>query len=159
MILYKQGNILDSESHIICNTINCVGVMGAGVAKDFKAKYPEYFTWYKSECVKGNIRPGNCYCYPYIEHHIPCTLSFEKIILSLSTKDHWKNPSKYEWVESCLNQLNERCGLFTSISKTDKIALPLLGCGNGQLDKTKVKTLISNILTNNCIFEIWERNN
>lgn len=133
MLKFVRGDFFDFDADIRVNTVNCVGVMGAGVALAFKNKYPEMFKEYVRQCKENEIYPGR-----------PCVWKQEDMfsrgieIINFPTKNHWKNPSKYEYVEDGLvwlsNYLKHKDGLT--------ITLPALGCGHGGLDWERVKRLI-----------------
>jgi O-acetyl-ADP-ribose deacetylase (regulator of RNase III) len=96
MKFIKQGDIFESSCEVIANPINCVGVMGGGLALAFKKKYPEHFETYKKMCQNGEIKVGELYVIDGDEKH--------KVLL-FPTKIHWKNPSLMEYVESGLEYL------------------------------------------------------
>lgn len=133
MLKFVKGDFFDFDADIRVNTVNCVGVMGAGVALAFRNKYPEMFKEYVRQCKENEIYPGR-----------PCVWKqgdmFSKgiEIINFPTKNHWRNPSKYEYVEDGLvwlsNYLKHKEGLT--------ITLPALGCGHGGLDWERVKRLI-----------------
>jgi O-acetyl-ADP-ribose deacetylase (regulator of RNase III) len=137
MIEFVDGNFFDHEADIRINTVNCVGVMGAGVALAFKNKYPTMFKEYVSQCKKGLIKPGQ----PQVWQE---GSMFEKgvTIINFPTKNHWKNPSEYQYIEDGLKWLRDY--LFARENVT--ITLPALGCGHGGLDWGKVKNLIKQYL-------------
>lgn len=145
MLEFVKGDFFDFDADIRVNTVNCVGVMGAGVALAFKNKYPEMFREYVRKCKENEIYPGK-----------PCVWKQEDMfskgieIINFPTKNHWRNPSKYEYIEDGLvwlsNYLKNKEGLT--------ITLPALGCGHGGLDWVKVKQLIIKYLeetTNNIL--------
>jgi O-acetyl-ADP-ribose deacetylase (regulator of RNase III) len=126
MIHYVNGNIhsmFDSSIQVITNTINCVGVMGAGITLEFKHKYPEMFADYRKKCRLGQVLPGRPYLYssPAIA---------PQMILNFPTKDHWKDPSKLEWIATGLDWIVNN---YRDMN-IGSIALPQLGCNNGKLD-------------------------
>jgi O-acetyl-ADP-ribose deacetylase (regulator of RNase III) len=144
MIIYKTGDIFTSTYSAIVNTVNCVGVMGAGLAKQFKEKYPQYFEEYRKECQRGNVRIGKITSYQV--KNGPCIFSFP-------TKDHWKFPSKLEYIDSGLKAFVE----MLSNPFLD-VAFPMLGCQNGGLNERDVLELMKNyLLTLPNTFEIWRR--
>lgn len=96
-------------------TVNCVGVMGAGVAKDFAAQVPGLYADYRRRCALRQVRPGAPYLW---------TSPDGVRVAMLPTKDHWRDPSRMDWVTSCLDWL-------AAIPGT--LHLPLLGCGAGGL--------------------------
>ncbi len=133
LTIINDRNIFDSQCQTIVNTINCVGVMGKGIALEMKKRYPEMFDKYKDYCDKGLIDVGKLWLYKH---------SDEKWILNFPTKKHWKNKSEYEYIESgmikFLETYKER-GIKT-------IAFPMLGCSNGGLDKDIVIQIMAKYL-------------
>ena len=152
MIVFKTGNIFKSECQTLVNTVNCVGVMGAGIAKQFKQRYPKMFEEYKIACKPGQYRclehGGDLWLYTYID------LFKEKKILCFATKEHWMYPSKIEWIERGLKEFVEDYKYWNIKS----IAWPKLGCTNGKLDwETQVKPLMFKYLQPiDIICEIYE---
>lgn len=121
MIEIKLGNIFESKMKTLVNTINCVGVMGKGIAKIYKDKYPKMFAEYKEMCAQKLIHTG-C-LYPYYENN-------EVKILNFPTKQHWRSPSKMEYIQDGLDWFVQN---YKELGITS-IAFPPLGCGNGGLD-------------------------
>lgn len=114
------GNIFDSTAKTVVNTVNCVGVMGKGIAEEFKRRFPEMFREYVRLCDLGEVRPGQPYLYTDI---------YGTSIINFPTKNHWKSPSKLSYISDGLNwfvQNYEQLGITS-------IAFPPLGCGNGGL--------------------------
>ncbi len=136
MIRYTQGNIFDVPADIRVNTVNCVGVMGAGVALAFKNRYPEMFRKYAKACRSGEVEPG--------KPHIWEKRELDEIVtvVNLPTKDHWKQPSEYEYVEKGLRWLRA----FLENRGKVRVALPALGCGHGGLDWLLVQKMIERTL-------------
>lgn len=128
MIKFTQGNIFDSKAQTLVNTVNCVGVMGKGLAKEFRDRWPDMFNAYQAACKKGEVRSGKPFLYK----------DLYKIILNVPTKDNWKEPSKYEFVEAGLKAIRDHFQEWGIKS----IALPPLGCGLGGLDWAQVKALM-----------------
>lgn len=129
MIEFTNGDMFDVEADIRVNTVNCVGVMGAGVALAFKQRYPDMFKDYKRDCNDGIVKPGKM--------HVWKSLSGDWIV-NFPTKRHWREDSRYEDIEAGLDDL--RRYLDSVGHKT--IALPALGCGNGGLDWGRVSEMI-----------------
>lgn len=117
----KQGDIFTSKCTTITNTINCVGVMGKGIALEFKKKYPEMFLDYSNRCKSHLVKPGEPYVF---ENGL-----FGEKILNFPTKDHWRNPSQLSYIEKGLDWFCEHYKEYD----IDSIAFPALGCGNGGL--------------------------
>ena len=90
MIRYVIGNIFNSQMETIVNPVNCVGVMGKGLALEYKKRYPAIFLSYKSACARKLIIPGRVYV----------SNQQDKKVMLFPTKDHWKDPSKYEYITS-----------------------------------------------------------
>src|SRR5262245_30585669 len=96
MIRYiRNGNIFESNAKTLVNTVNCVGVMGKGLAKEFKDRYPAMADAYVQACRRGEVRSGVPFIYRYLDQNILC----------FPTKDNWKGPSKYEFIEAGLSAL------------------------------------------------------
>ncbi len=151
MIKYKKGNILNEPADAIVNTVNCVGVMGRGIALQFKKAYPQNFTAYKKACDNGNVKPGEMFIFPLN------TLLQPKYIINFPTKRHWKGKSHIADIEKGLSALKEdiiKLGIKS-------IAIPPLGCGLGGLDWAKVKLKIENELKqlNDVEIIVFEPNN
>ena len=91
MVEFKSGHIFNTKAQTIVNTVNCVGVMGKGIALVFKLRYPNMFVVYKEHCNAKRIAPGKLWLYKS-EKNAPWVLNFP-------TKFHWKYPSKMEYLE------------------------------------------------------------
>lgn len=146
MKFIKQGDIFKSSCQVIANPINCVGVMGGGLALAFKKKFPKHFETYKKMCQNGEIKVGELYVVDGDEKH--------KILL-FPTKIHWRNPSLMEYVVDGLKFLAE------NYEKMDikSIAIPAIGCGLGGLNWEDVKEQITSVLSeldNKIEIEIYE---
>ena len=140
-----QGNIFNTKLQTVVNTVNCVGVMGKGIALVFKLRYPEMFDVYSEHCRKGNISIGKLWIYKG-EKDAPWVLNFP-------TKFHWKYPSKIEYLEKGLEKF---CDTYKDQGITS-IAFPLLGAHNGGLNKEDVLIIMNKYLENCDIpIEIYE---
>ena len=117
-----QGNIFSSCASVLVNPTNCIGPMGAGLAKQFKEKFPGLAESYWNYCRKGMIKPGILHLY---------TINSDLRVLNFPTKNHWKDPSKMEYVELGLNKFIDSY----NNKGINSIAFPLLGAGLGGLDK------------------------
>lgn len=114
------GNIFDSKCTTIVNTINCIGVMGKGIALEFKKRYPNMYYDYVEKCHNGQVKTGT----PYIFDNCDGTK-----ILNFPTKDHWRSPSRLSYITEGLDWFVENFDRYGITS----IAFPPLGCGNGGL--------------------------
>ena len=128
MIRYVKGNIFNSQMETIVNPVNCVGVMGKGLALEYKKRYPALFLSYKSACARKLIIPGRVYV----------SRQQDKKVLLFPTKDHWKDPSKYEYIDSGLSYFAKN---YKDLN-IQSCAFPRIGCGLGGLDWEKVKSLL-----------------
>lgn len=137
MIRYVKGNIFDSSADALVNTVNTVGVMGKGIALQFKKAYPNNFKMYADACKTGEIKIGKLFVFKDVNID-----TGEKIIINFPTKKHWRKPSEYSYVEEGLDHLVE------VINELDikSIAIPPLGAGNGGLQWGRVKEIIENKL-------------
>lgn len=132
MLLYHRTSIFESNAQTVVNTVNCVGVMGKGVAAEFKRQYPEMFERYRTLCDRGALEPGKLWLWK----------DADQWVLNFPTKVHWRNPSRLEWIEAGLQKFAaefERRGI------TD-ISFPRLGCGNGNLDWNDVRPVMERYL-------------
>jgi len=132
MINYTSGNILESNSEALVNTVNCDGYMGKGIAYQFKLKYPYNNDIYEKACKNGNFKIGDILLHE----------EQDKIIVNFPTKDHWRNKSKIEFIEKGLLRLVE----IIEDKNIKSISIPPLGCGNGGLKWEIVKPIIENKL-------------
>lgn len=132
MINFKTGNILKDRSDAIVNTVNCVGVMGKGLALQFKKAYPDNFKKYKSACDKGLVNPGKMFITQNLD------LVSRQWVINFPTKKHWKGSSKIDYVENGLEDLVKKIKELGITS----IAIPPLGSGLGDLDWNIVKNRI-----------------
>lgn len=133
MIKLTRGDLLKQDDvDAIVNTVNCVGVMGKGIALQFKHKWPANFTEYAAACRAGQVRPGRMFI------HDSGGLVKPNYIINFPTKDHWRGASKTEFIRDGLIDLVAQVGRLGIRS----IAIPPLGCGNGGLDWTEIRPLI-----------------
>lgn len=138
MINYVTGNILDSKAQAIVNTVNTVGVMGKGIALQFKKAYPNNYKSYSMACKNKEVVVGKMFI--TTDSNIS---SGEKIIINFPTKQNWRNPSEYVYIEEGLNDLIEVIEQY----QIKSIAIPPLGAGNGGLKWEKVKKIIEDKLS------------
>jgi len=133
-IKHIKGNIFNSKCQTIVNTVNCVGVMGKGIAFVYRLRYPKMYEEYKEHCKNKLIKIGSLWLYTK-QVNAPWILSFP-------TKFHWKYPSKMEWIEQGLQKFVETYNKKGITS----IAFPLLGTQNGGMDTKQVKLLMDKYL-------------
>jgi O-acetyl-ADP-ribose deacetylase (regulator of RNase III) len=121
MIVETTGNLLLDDAQSLVNTVNTVGVMGKGLALQFKRAFPANFDAYARACAEGRVRPGRIFA---------TALDDDRWILNFPTKRHWRQPSQPEDIRSGLDDLVRTIVEFNLSS----VALPPVGCGNGGLD-------------------------
>ena len=133
MITYVDFSLFDSPAKVLVNTVNTVGVMGKGIAKEFKSIYPEMFTEYQQLCESGRLNVGDLWVYK----------TPHKWVLNFPTKKHWRSPSKPDYLEAGLKKFSQ----VYQEARITSISFPQLGCGNGELDwKTESKPLMEKYL-------------
>lgn len=128
MIQYRQGDLFECGADCLVNAVNCEGIMGKGIAYQFKIRFPENNKSYIKACKSGELKIGKIHF--FTENGIT--------VINLPTKDKWRQPSKMEYVEEGMNHLVE---LLPKL-EVKKIAIPSLGCGNGGLLWENVKNMI-----------------
>jgi len=133
---YLKGNLLEAHTQSLVNTVNTVGVMGKGIALQFKDAFPTNFKIYAAACKKKELQIGKLLV---VKEQ---TFEGEKIIINFPTKTEWYMKSKYEYIEEGLKELAK----LIDEHKITSIAIPPLGCGNGGLKWEKVKALIEKYL-------------
>ena len=115
------GNLFDSQAQTLVNTVNCVGVMGAGIALEFKERFPDMYEDYVKRCNRGEVKLGRPYLYPRL---------FPPSILNFPTKEHWRSVSRLADIIQGLEYLEKNYKEWSIAS----LAVPPLGCGQGQLE-------------------------
>lgn len=133
MLKYYKGTVFNTPAKTLVNAVNCVGVMGAGIALEFKLRYPNMFQDYKKKCSNG-------------EYNIGVLEIFEEgeiTILNFPTKKHWRYPSKIEWIEEGLKYFTDNYKRLNIKS----VAFPKLGSSNGGLKWEDVKELMEKYLS------------
>jgi len=129
---YIKGNLLEADAQALVNTVNTVGVMGKGIALQFKESFPNNYKEYATACKKKELQPGKLLVVK------EATLDGEKIIINFPTKTEWYLKSKYEYIEKGLEELVRVIEEYN----IESIAIPPLGCGNGGLKWEKVKSMM-----------------
>ncbi|MES2460990.1 MAG: macro domain-containing protein [Armatimonadota bacterium] len=132
MLELTNGDILQADAEAIVNAVNCVGVMGRGVALQFRKAYPENYSLYREVCSRNDLAPGKMLTY------VRDTPMGSRYIINFPTKVHWKGKSSLDYIDKGLEALVaevQRLGI-------QSIALPPLGCGLGGLIWSDVKPRI-----------------
>lgn len=136
MIRYTTGNILEANVDALVNTVNCVGVMGRGIALQFKNAFPGNFKAYARECRAGNVKPGRMFTFDTGELTLP------RYIINFPTKRHWRGKSRIEDIDAGLDALARDIRRLQIRS----IAIPPLGSGLGGLQWPDVRARIDRAL-------------
>ena len=136
MIQFKTGDIFNSDMETLINPCNCVGIAGAGLSLEFKKRYPEshkyYLVW-----SNDKPKPGTSFSFCRELEKDPKTNKMHNVIC-LPTKDHWKDPSKLEYVEASLALF---CAMYKAL-KITSVAFPALGCGLGSLSWQEIEPIM-----------------
>ena len=137
MITISRGNFWDAEVDAVVNSVNCVGIMGKGIALQCKKAFPDNYDAYLKACKRGEVQPGSLFVYETKQ------IFGAKYIINFPTKMHWKGPSRYEYLEAGLQALVS----VIRDRNIRSIAIPPLGCGLGGLDWAKVRPMIEAALS------------
>ena len=135
MIIYSYGTVFNVGTHAVVNTVNCSGVMGAGIALEFMLRYPAMFEDYADKCEDKRIKTGKVDYYKNED---------ASIIVNFPTKWHFKYPSKLSWIEQGLQDFVKT---YKNVGITS-VAFPKLGTSNGGLNWNEVKMLMEKYLSN-----------
>lgn len=138
-IIHTNDSIFDVPAQVILNPVNLNGVMGAGLAKQFKNKYPRMYLNYRHKCETGQFQLGQLHV-----HYLPISFvdtGLTEIIVNFPTKINWRNDSDYGIIEEGLQALIN----FVNRKKIYSIAIPPLGCGHGKLNSGSVQSLIEDL--------------
>lgn len=151
-IEFKRGDLLTAEVEALVNAVNCVGVMGRGIALQFRKAFPENYEAYKTACSRGRVRPGRLFTFELGR------LTNPRYIINFPTKNHWKDDSHMEYIDSGLAALVREVRGLTICS----IAIPPLGCGLGGLQWSEVRPRIVEALeslpdVHALVFELHEQ--
>lgn len=136
MITFTQGNLLEARAEALVNTVNTVGVMGKGIALMFKERFDENYRRYAAACKAKEVQTGKMFVTPVHE------LDGPRWIINFPTKQHWRAPSRMEWVVEGLQDLRR----FLIEHQVKSIAIPPLGAGNGGLEWAEVREQIERAL-------------
>lgn len=129
MLMEPEADLFASDANVIANPVNCVGVMGKGLALAFKSRYPGLDAFYRQACRAKDLRPGR----PVLWRPD----NGDQAVLLFPTKRHWRDSSRREDVDDGLAWLARRSGEWDG-----KVALPALGCGLGGLDFVVLRQMV-----------------
>jgi O-acetyl-ADP-ribose deacetylase (regulator of RNase III) len=148
MIKFINGNLLENPTSALVNTVNTFGVMGKGVALQFKKAFPRNYETYRKACMNKQLHIGGLLA--VADHNL---LSGNKLIINFPTKTHWRFPSEYIYIEKGLVALRD----YITQNCIKSLAMPAPGCGNGGLNWPVVKALIEQHLSGlDCHIEVYE---
>ena len=136
MITFTQGNLLEARAEALVNTVNTVGVMGKGIALMFKERFGENFRQYAAACKAKDVQTGQMFVTEVHE------LDGPRWIVNFPTKQHWRKPSRMEWIVEGLQDLRR----FLIEQQVKSVAIPPLGAGNGGLAWADVRPQIEQVL-------------
>lgn len=145
MIEYKSGNLLQADVEALVNTVNTVGVMGKGIALQFKQAYPANFAAYEKAVKRGEILPGKMFVFE------TGRLTHPRYIINFPTKRHWRGKARLDDIELGLEDLVR----VIRQKQIHSIAIPPLGCGFGGLDWTEVRPIIVSALEKVPEIQAW----
>jgi O-acetyl-ADP-ribose deacetylase (regulator of RNase III) len=134
VIKVLTGNLFESKAQTVVNTVNCVGIMGKGIALEFKKRFPDMFKDYEERCKRKEVRLGRPYLYATM---------LPPHVLNFPTKDHWSSASNLADIEKGLRYLLDH---YKELG-ISSIAVPALGCGEGGLDWRLVGPVIYHYLS------------
>lgn len=138
-----QGDIFQSCAQTLVNPVNCRGASGKGLALEFSRRWPEMAEAYQQACGRGEVRIGHPFLFRKEDRQVLC----------LPTKDDWRKPSKYEFIEAGLGAIRDRFKEW----EIKSLAVPALGCGLGGLEWDKIKSVIVRYLSDLPIdIEVYE---
>jgi O-acetyl-ADP-ribose deacetylase (regulator of RNase III) len=132
-ILLKTDNLFDSGAEALVNAVNCVGVMGGGIALAFKNRFPEIMSEYNRHCERKYLRPGTI-----IAHPLEDNAAGTKWVISYPTKIDWRDPSRLSYIIKGFH------GLLLRVERLEiqSVAIPALGCGLGGLKWSEVEPIL-----------------
>jgi O-acetyl-ADP-ribose deacetylase (regulator of RNase III) len=136
MIEYKIGDIFQADAEALVNTVNCVGIMGRGIALQFKNVYPENFKAYEAACRRGEVQPGRMFVFETRQ------LTNPKYIINFPTKRHWRGKSRMADIDAGLTALAAEI----RSRRIRSVAIPPLGSGLGGLDWRAVRLRVEEAL-------------
>jgi len=148
MIQYVTGNLLESNAEALVNTVNTIGVMGKGIALQFKNTFPNNFKLYAKACKNDEIKIGEL-----LVTEDDSMFTGKKMIINFPTKTTWRKPSEYSYIVEGLIDLVK----IIKERNIKSIAIPPLGSGNGGLNWNKVKLILEKYLSDvDCVIYIYQ---
>ncbi|MGB5134455.1 MAG: macro domain-containing protein [Prochlorococcaceae cyanobacterium] len=136
MIHDTAASVFNTAAEVVANTVNCEGVMGAGLALEFALRHPDLEADYQLRCQAGAVQIGRPHLFPLA----PGSTAGYRAVLNVPTKQHWRFPSRLSWIEQALAYIASHYSQATP--PITSLALPRLGCDKGGLEWTEVRPLI-----------------
>jgi O-acetyl-ADP-ribose deacetylase (regulator of RNase III) len=136
MLRLAEGNLFEANVEALVNAVNTVGIMGKGIALQFKKKFPKMYEAYRVACASGEVMPGRMHVFERSDQANP------RYIINFPTKRHWRSPSQMEDIEAGLSALRKEI----EDRGIRSVAVPPLGCGNGGLSWRDVRPAIERAL-------------
>ena len=150
MIKYKTGDLFDDDAQYFVNAVNCVGIMGKGIALQFKRRYPEYFKHYQWQCGVGDVlvNAGDIAISDFLflrcdNEALFLSRKYPECIISVATKTHWRDTSTLDDIRTGIRNMK---AMIIGMEITS-LAMPALGCGLGGLSWNDVHLLIEQELS------------
>ena len=140
-LTFIKGDMFSEPAEAIVNTVNCAGVMGKGVALEFKKRWPKNYRAYKKQCDAKQLSPGTLFVY---DNGDLLNQSYPRYLINFPTKLHWRSKSKIQYIEDGLDVLIDTLAEY----RIKSVAMPRLGCGNGGLNWSEIRSLIERKLAN-----------
>jgi len=137
MLTYGTGDLLHADADALVNTVNCVGVMGKGIALQFKRRYPANFQAYQKACQRGEVTVGTMFVTETGQ------LDGPRYVINFPTKIHWRTPSQMDYIDTGLTDLVRLLPALDIRS----VAIPALGVGNGGLAWSHVERRLIRVLS------------
>jgi O-acetyl-ADP-ribose deacetylase (regulator of RNase III) len=131
MIQSTRGDLMEAQVDALVNPVNCVGVMGRGLALQFRQRFPAIFEAYRRACARGEVAPGKLYVHP-------TGRTDPRLVIHFPTKRHWRDPSLLEDIDAGLVDFVR----VLQVEKVTSVGVPQLGCGLGGLDWAVVRPRI-----------------
>lgn len=144
MIHFTFDPVQEIDCDVLVCPVNCVGVMGKGLAKVMKIEFPYCVEDYMASCKNNELEPGTILL-TLPQPTLIKTSRQPPIVIHAATKNHWRNLSKIEWVQSCLHKIDD----YMLTSKKQTLAIPKLGCGFGGLKWSEVNPFFDELLSHN----------
>ena len=130
MLSIIHGNLFDADVDVLVNPCNCEGVAGKGVSLQFKKLFPKYYEVYRRACNFNELAPGKLHLY---------NTGLKYRIISFPTKDNWRQPSRYEWIQAGIDKIVDHWDFFGF----ESVGMPKIGCGEGGLEWKRVRFMLA----------------